>query len=219
MIEDFRREWARWRATRAAWVWPLLVALTLAGGALTLRWWRSLPAPSPLVTYSVFLNRLDAGAVAELTLIPGSEIRGTWSRPVGGAPAGGEFRVTYPTHEVTPVLTRAERAGTPVTLEQRGGGAGELWRQVALVALVLAGFALLLRRQLGGGEMGRLGRTAVRSRNTFADVAGHEGTVAELRELVEFLRAPAAFTLVGARTPRGVLMFGPPGTGDRKSVV
>jgi cell division protease FtsH len=213
MVEEFRREWARWRGTGAAWVWPLAIALVLAGGAFALRWWRALPPPAPLVAYSEFLTRLDAGAVAALTVVPGSELRGTWSRPAGAAPAGAAFRVIYPTHEVTPVLERAERAGTPVTLEEAGGSNGEVWRQVGLVAIVLAAFALILRRQLGGSEMGRLGAGAKRSQNTFSDVAGHEGTVAELRELVEFLKSPAAFQTVGARTPKGVLMFGPPGTG------
>jgi cell division protease FtsH len=60
--------------------------------------------------------------------------------------------------------------------------------------------------------MGGIG-AARRSRTTFGDVGGHEGTQAELRELVEFLKAPDAFQAVGARTPKGILMFGPPGTG------
>ncbi|HEU5041881.1 MAG TPA: AAA family ATPase [Gemmatimonadales bacterium] len=214
MIEELRREWARWRTTRAAWVWPLLMTLALAGGVLGLRWWRAIPPPTPVVTYSEFLEQLDAGAVATLTVVPGAELRGTWSRAVEGAAAGAAFRVVYPTEEVTPVLQRAERAGTPVTLAPDDGTSAGFWRQLAIVAIVLVAFALILRRQLGAGaEMGRLGGVSPRSRNTFADVAGHEGTVAELRELVEFLKAPAAFRSVGARTPKGVLMFGPPGTG------
>src|SRR5688572_31133644 len=104
MIEEFRREWTRWRATRAAWVWPLVVVLLAAGAVLAARWWRRLPPPAPIVTYSEFLDRLDAGAVATLTVVPGAELRGTWSRPVEGLPAGTRFRVTYPTQEVTPVL-------------------------------------------------------------------------------------------------------------------
>ena len=213
MIEELRREWARWRTTRAAWVWPLAVALTAAGGVLGFRWWRSLPPPAPVVGYSEFLRRLDAGGVASLTVVPGSELRGTWSRGVEGTSAGAPFRVVYPTEEVTPVLQRAERAATPVTLAP-DEGLGGFWRQLGLVTFVLAVLALILRRQLGGGgEMSRLGGSGPRSRSTFADVAGHEGTVAELRELVEFLKAPGAFRSVGARTPRGVLMFGPPGTG------
>ena len=61
-------------------------------------------------------------------------------------------------------------------------------------ALLVIGF--ILRRQMSGGsEMGAIG-AARRSRTTFADVGGHEGTVAELRELVEFLKAPEAFQAV-----------------------
>jgi cell division protease FtsH len=78
----------------------------------------------------------------------------------------------------------------------------------------LVGAGVLVRHQMRsatGGESD-LG-VASRSRTTFADVAGHEGTVAELRELVQFHKRPEAFAAVGARTPRGVLMSGPPGTG------
>ncbi|HUF34724.1 MAG TPA: AAA family ATPase [Gemmatimonadales bacterium] len=214
MIENLRREWTRWRTTRAAWLLPPVIALFIAGGVLGLRWWQGRPPAAPLITYSEFVARLDAGAVATLTVVPGSELRGTWSRPVDGAATGAPFRVAYPTGEITPVLQRAERAGTPLTLERAAAGAGDFWRQAALVAVVLLAIAFIARRQLGGGgEMGRLGRGAARSRNTFADVAGHDGTVAELRELVEFLKTPGAFRSVGARTPKGVLVFGPPGTG------
>jgi len=89
MIEELRREWARWRTTRAAWVWPLLVTLAVAGGVLGLRWWRGLPPPAPVVTYSQFLKQLDAGAVATLTVVPGAELRGTWARAAEGAAAAG----------------------------------------------------------------------------------------------------------------------------------
>ena len=48
---------------------------------------------------------------------------------------------------------------------------------------------------------------------TFADVAGCEEEKAELQEVVEFLKHPGAFTEMGARIPKGVLLVGPPGTG------
>jgi len=47
----------------------------------------------------------------------------------------------------------------------------------------------------------------------FADVAGQEEAVAELKELVEFLRQPQSFTNIGLRVPKGVLLYGPPGCG------
>jgi ATP-dependent Zn protease len=49
-------------------------------------------------------------------------------------------------------------------------------------------------------------------RVTFADVAGQNETVREVREVVDFLKNPARFHKLGARIPRGVLLCGPPGS-------
>jgi len=152
------------------------------------------------------LARLDAGDVTDLVIVPGSEIRGTWRSDRTG------FRVVYPTAEVTPVLQRAERAGTPVTFDRAPVASG-FWRQVALLVLVLGSLIYFMRRQLTAGETARLGPTAP-SNSGFGDVAGHEATVAKLRELVEFLRTTLRHSAPWVRgRPRGVLMFGPPGTG------
>src|SRR4029077_1717963 len=48
---------------------------------------------------------------------------------------------------------------------------------------------------------------------TFADVAGCDEAVEELQEIYEFIENPARFPDMGAKIPRGVLLFGPPGTG------
>ena len=56
-------------------------------------------------------------------------------------------------------------------------------------------------------------RIVNRSRTTFADVAGIEGAKAELKEIVMFLKEPQTYSNIGARAPRGVLLYGPSGTG------
>ncbi|MGI8574872.1 MAG: ATP-dependent zinc metalloprotease FtsH [Egibacteraceae bacterium] len=48
---------------------------------------------------------------------------------------------------------------------------------------------------------------------TFTDVAGAQEAVEELREIKDFLENPAKFQSMGAKIPKGVLLFGPPGTG------
>ena len=48
---------------------------------------------------------------------------------------------------------------------------------------------------------------------TFADVAGTDEAKEEVQEVVEFLKSPQKFQVLGGRIPRGVLLVGPPGTG------
>ena len=48
---------------------------------------------------------------------------------------------------------------------------------------------------------------------TFNDVAGVDEAKDEVREIVEFLKEPARFAVIGGRIPRGILLVGPPGTG------
>jgi cell division protease FtsH len=87
--------------------------------------------------------------------------------------------------------------------------------------LLIAGLFLLMMRQAQGSNSQALsfGKsrarmfTGNRSPVTFADVAGVDEAKQELAEIVEFLKFPEKFALVGARIPRGVLLVGPPGTG------
>ena len=109
------------------------------------------------------------------------------------------------------------------------GVQGSWWYQYLpylLVILVMAGLAymLFLRQSAasgGGGGPGpnRFGHARTRTladqgkKVTFNDVAGADEEKEELQEIVEFLRDPQRFTVLGARIPKGVLLVGPPGTG------
>ncbi|MCZ7528164.1 MAG: ATP-dependent zinc metalloprotease FtsH [Acidimicrobiia bacterium] len=87
--------------------------------------------------------------------------------------------------------------------------------------LFIIGLVLFLMNQVQGGgsrvmSFGK-SRAKVVSKDqptlTFADVAGLDEAVEELREIKDFLASPGRFRDMGARIPKGVLLFGPPGTG------
>jgi cell division protease FtsH len=88
-----------------------------------------------------------------------------------------------------------------------------------LIAILVFVFLPKMRDPMGGGFMNAYTRSPAKryekgkGRITFADVAGMETAKGELAEIVDYLTDPAKFTRLGARVPKGVLLFGPPGTG------
>ncbi len=93
------------------------------------------------------------------------------------------------------------------------------WLLVTIVLLI--GIVLAMRWVLGaGGSPFGFGRGRHKkygnrecTRITFEDVAGIDEAKAELREVVDFLRTPEKYQVLGGRIPKGVLLVGPPGTG------
>jgi cell division protease FtsH len=89
---------------------------------------------------------------------------------------------------------------------------------VTTMLLVLA-FFIMMRRLGGAGSPMAFGRSRGKMYAqedigvSFDDVAGVDEAVDELREVVEFLRTPEKFQILGGRIPKGVLLVGPPGTG------
>lgn len=90
-----------------------------------------------------------------------------------------------------------------------------------LGAVTILAFVFFRRRAGGGGgrpsaaSHGRIRKNArvTAPRQRFADIAGVDEAVEELREIVVFLKEPQRFARVGAKMPRGVVLHGPPGTG------
>jgi cell division protease FtsH len=88
-----------------------------------------------------------------------------------------------------------------------------------MTALLVMLFIFMIRRMGGAGSPMAFGRSRGKLyaqediEVTFEDVAGIEEAVDELREVVEFLKTPEKYQMLGGRIPKGVLLVGPPGTG------
>ncbi|MDA8097924.1 MAG: ATP-dependent metallopeptidase FtsH/Yme1/Tma family protein [Desulforudis sp.] len=88
------------------------------------------------------------------------------------------------------------------------------------ILLIVALFFFLMQQSQGGGNrVMSFGKSRAKLHSddkqkvTFADVAGIDEVKEEVEELVDFLKDPSKFNDIGARIPKGVLLFGPPGTG------
>ncbi len=91
-----------------------------------------------------------------------------------------------------------------------------------LTAIIIFAWIFIMKKMGGGGLGGKemsFGKAKIKNTNdekrktTFDDVAGADEEKEELAEIVEFLKAPEKYNKLGARIPKGVLLFGPPGTG------
>ena len=97
------------------------------------------------------------------------------------------------------------------------------WASMLPYILVMGGAMVLwyfmMSRSGGAGGVAKFSKARTRlgsdekNKKTFNDVAGCDEEKEELSEIVDFLKDPKAYTAMGARIPKGVLLVGPPGTG------
>ncbi|MGZ5296449.1 MAG: ATP-dependent zinc metalloprotease FtsH [Actinomycetota bacterium] len=137
-------------------------------------------------------------------------------------PTGGTYRVPYLTDSGADLEKLLADARVPYDSDpQLPNTLISTLITVILPVVLIAGVLLWVmnRSQGGGGRVMQFGRSRHKTvskdqpKTTFADVAGVDEAIEELEEVKEYLQSPAKFQAMGAKIPRGVLLFGPPGTG------
>ncbi|MEE4165081.1 MAG: ATP-dependent zinc metalloprotease FtsH [Desulfocapsaceae bacterium] len=171
-------------------------------------------ATSSSLTYSEFMSKIENKSINRVR-IEGDTI-------TGNLQDGTPFRTTYPVTdaELIPIL---RDAGVDITVKEVPK---DSWFMTIFVSwfpmLLLIGVWIFFMRQMqGGGKGGALsfGKNRARlmeqgdNKVTFADVAGIDEAKEELEEIIDFLKDPHKFTVLGGRIPKGVLLAGSPGTG------
>ncbi len=166
------------------------------------------------LTYSEFIANINSKAITRVQ-INGDVLSGTLQD-------GKPFKTVYPINdsEIIPML---RKAGVDITVKEVQK---DSWMMTVFVSwfpmLLLIGVWIFFMRQMqGGGKGGALsfGKNRARlmeqgkNKVTFKDVAGIDEAKEELEEIIDFLKDPQKFTVLGGRIPKGVLLAGSPGTG------
>ena len=83
-----------------------------------------------------------------------------------------------------------------------------------LPTIIMVALFIMIFKMQGLGDKGQVyDDTERKTKITFDDIAGLDEEKEELKEIVEFLKRPKKFTEMGAKIPKGVLLYGKPGTG------
>ncbi len=169
------------------------------------------------VPYSEFQKLVRENKVARV-VVSAEQIEGEYKEEIGG-------KKRFVTTRIEQDLAKdLDEHGVEYAGRFQGGLIPLILSWVVPVLLFFGIWVFLGRRmakQLGGGGGGlmAIGKSKAKvyvesdTHVTFADVAGVDEAKEELKEVVQFLKDPAAYGRLGARMPKGVLLVGPPGTG------
>jgi len=177
------------------------------------------------IPYSEFKSKIAAGQIVEVTL--GQErIVGTMKTP--DATDTKNPTIPFTTNAVSdgdPTLIPAlDQAGVEYRVSDPPSPLGNFLLAYGLPMALIGGVYYMGYRQMAKGGMGAGGIFGVGKSKatevkpeaigiTFKDVGGADEAIAELQEIIQFLKTPEKFARLGGRIPKGVLLVGPPGTG------
>jgi len=166
--------------------------------------------------YPQFLNKLEQGQVKSVRI----EVDDNIYNVQGKLKNGAEFTTTAPKEgDLIQVLNRQKVDYSINRVPPTPWWMSLLTTLFPIIILIAFLIFIMNQTQGGGNRVMQFGRSRARMMSpeevkiTFADVAGAEEAKEEMQEVVEFLKNPQKFIRIGAKIPKGVLLFGAPGTG------
>lgn len=198
----------------------IVYGMTIILVAILFSWWFDQVAGPDEIAISDFVENVQDGDYEEVVLLARSHR--AQGRLVGSEAEDGTFdQVASYVEGFEPELTSIlENSGTEWSTDLEPAGFWELLFNF-LPWLFLIGFMFFIFMQMqgGGNRVMQFGKSRAKvvgkeqPKVTFDDVAGLEEAKEELEEIKDFLANPDRYRQMGAKIPKGVLLFGPPGTG------
>ncbi len=195
---------------------PVLVATY----ALVVGYWVRPESSGQELRIDQFLNLVEKGQVGSATILSADD------RIVGTYGAGQRYWIDFSGgHETLFArLTEALEAATVPTAVQAQPLKGVVGPVSTMLPVLILGdiFVILFLATRNVHPLGSFGRSGAHGVHdteqtlTFAEVAGADEAVEELREIVDYLSHPDRFSAMGAAVPKGVLLSGPPGCGKTR---
>jgi cell division protease FtsH len=174
------------------------------------------------LTLNEFFDQVDAGNIEEVTVREKSEqLLGELNSNAVLPGASSEFIVGYPNEYEGTLTQRLLDSGVTVRPDPENPSLFQWFLGTIFPYLLIFGvfIFILMQMQGGGNRVMQFGKAKARQvtkdqpKVSFKDVAGAQEAVEELEEIRDFLANPGKFRSMGAKIPKGVLLFGPPGTG------
>ena len=197
------------------WILPIGAALAL----LLLFHSSSKSTPTRALSYTGFVDEVTANKVSTATITSTGSVTGTLR---GGTAYTSQIPTALNDTSLSPLL-RAHKVQVTGTVPSTSSVLSVLGLLLPLVLIVgvFVWIGRKSRKQIGGGLGGIMGIGKSKAKvydeerptTRFSDIAGYEGSKAEVMEVVDFLKNPGRYAAAGAVGPKGVLMVGPPGTG------
>ena len=198
-------------------LWAVLTVGLLLGLYLLLLANSRPRVPGDRLRLDEFVTLVGRGQVVDARILDQDEfVRGTYRQADGSE---GRYSVPYVAgmnHTNIPDILIQNKVPTTVDHQFSKRLLSPATLILPALVVVVVFVYLILSHQRGSGLFSvRSGAVRADGANpvTFADVAGQEAALTELREVKEFLADPARFAAMGAQVPRGILLFGPPGCG------
>ncbi len=173
------------------------------------------------LSYSEFKNKLAGGQIVEVTL-GDRTIVGKMKDPKGSA-SQEPFNTVFMTGSDPHLVDDLKNANVKYQFQRPPNPIGAIFLQYVLPLVILGFFWSAAYRRMGGQAgmggifgVGKSKATEVKPEDitvTYKDVGGADEAIADLQEIIQFLKTPEQFATLGGRIPKGVLLVGPPGTG------